>query len=664
MKNIFYHIVFFTALSSFPIFSQWYSQGSGVWSNIYSIFSIDGQIAWISGANGIILKTTNGGNPSSQSMFEKTYGGLGSERGVVIDKTSDGGFIVGGSTASFTSSEDMYLIKLDSTGQIQWSKVYNSFGYDRIHGVKQTSDGQYYITGYIGDNSGLFDLAFAKISSTGNIVWAKSSGSVQAEELRKLTLTPDGGFFVAGYNASFGVGAKDVQAMKISSDGTIEWAKTYGSLYEDFNSSCITSSDGNYVLGSSVDISGSYDIRPTLIKLDPNGSLIWAKYYSGFIEDWGRDLVETPDGGFLLVGDTESYGYGSSKDIYVIKTSSTGNVEWAKAFGGIGDELVHCIIPTSDSKYVLSGTTNSYGYGGNDAYLMKIDVAGNLEWFHTYGGYTEDNGYDVVESLDLGLALTGRRSSNTLGSYDYYLVKTTENGISNCSFGTYSPNVFNITNLLANNINLGTLDYVTASNLNFNTLTPNSGQTTSCAVIPVELESFNFEFKDRSVILKWVTATEINNQGFKIFRDEDEIGFVTGSGTTMESREYFFEDEYVSPGIHLYELLQIDFDGSTHKAGELSVLVDNIPNSYQLEQNYPNPFNPVTTINFAVPKDGIVKLYITNLLGEVVQVITEGYKQTGYYKSQFDATDFPSGIYFYTLQAENFVSTKKMILLK
>ena len=281
--------------------SNWLQQNSGTNFNLFGVYFADSLKGWVVGDNGIILKTTNGGGVSTfQTQFEKTYGGINSERGVVIDKTNDDGYVIGGSTASFTSSEDMFIVKLDSTGAIQWTKVYNSFGYDRIHGVKQTADSGYYLSGYIGDGNSLFDMAIAKIDAVGNIVWAKYSGSVEAEELRKLSLTPDGGLFIAGYNASFGVGAKDVQAMKLSSTGNIEWAKTYGTLYEDFNSSCKVASDGNYVLSGALDISGGYDIRPTLIKLDTLGNIIWAKYYSGYIEDWGRDLIETPDGGFFV----------------------------------------------------------------------------------------------------------------------------------------------------------------------------------------------------------------------------------------------------------------------------------------------------------------------------------------------------------------------------
>jgi photosystem II stability/assembly factor-like uncharacterized protein len=644
--------------------NNWTHDHTGYTYEYLYIYFFNDIIGWIIGTDGVILFTDNGGLPGVQNFFEKTIGGANSERGVVIDKTADGGYVIGGSTASFTSSEDMYLVKLDSSGLIQWTKVYNSFGYDRIHGIKQTTDGGYYLSGYVGDGYGLFDMAFAKVDASGNTVWAKYSGSVEAEELRKLSLTPDGGFFVAGYNASFGVGSKDVQAMKISNTGNIEWAKTYGTLYEDFNSSCIVASDGNYVLSGAVDITGGYSIRPTLIKLDTLGNIIWAKYYQGYIEDWGRDLIETPDGGFLLVGETKSYGLGGSQDIFLVKTDMSGNVEWAKAYGGIGSELVHCVISTSNSKYVISGSTTSYGFGSSDAFLMKTDLIGNIEWFHTYGGYTSDNGYDVVESTDLGFVLTGRRSSNTLGGDDVYLIKTNASGYSNCAFGTYNPNVFSISNLQAINLNMGISNFVPVADLTLTTITPNSNENNSCAIIPVELRSFGYELQKNDVVLNWLTVTETNNRGFKIFRDETEIGFVPGAGTTSELREYYFKDENVKNGNYLYTLNQLDYDGTNEEIGVLEVNVENIPSEFLLEQNYPNPFNPITKIQYSIPQNVFVNLSVYNSLGERVALLVEEMKEAGFYENEFIGNNLPSGIYFYTLSSDKFISTKKMILLK
>jgi len=559
----------------------------------------------------------------------------------------------------------MYLIKLDSTNTLEWSKVYHSNGViDKIHDVKQTADGGYYLAGYIEGGFGFLDHSILRVDPQGNLIWAKNFGGIEADELRGISITTDGGVLVSGYNASFGAGSKDVNAIKFDSNGNVHWAKTYGTIWEDFNSANIIASDGNYVFAGDIDISGGYDIRPTLTKSDTVGNILWSKYYSGFNDDWSRDLIEAPDGGYFIVGETRSYGLGGSEDIYLIKTTINGDVEWAKSYGGISNERGWSIDLTSDNKIIIAGFTFSFGFGGYDAYLMKLNLDGTLVWFHTYGGYTNDYAYNVKETPDLGYALTGRRSTNTIGSDDVYLIKTDRDGNSPCDFGIFSPNVFTISNLQAINLNMSTSNVVSVSDLSITVFTPNTIENISCSIIPVELKSFNYQLEKNDVILNWTTATETNNMGFKIFRNKIEIGFVPGAGTSTELREYFFRDENIENGHYLYSLVQIDYDGTTEKVGEIEVVVEDTPTEYSLKQNYPNPFNPSTTIMFSIPEDGKIVLEVFDALGRKITELINREMSAGNYDVQFNASYLPSGIYFYTLRAAKFITMKKMILLK
>jgi|WetSurMetagenome_2_1015567.scaffolds.fasta_scaffold19941_2 photosystem II stability/assembly factor-like uncharacterized protein len=644
--------------------NNWTHDHTGYTYEYLYIYFYNDNIGWIIGTDGVILFTDNGGLPGVQNFFEKTIGGVNSERGVSLKVTNDNGFVIAGSSESF-SNPDMYLIKLDSTATIEWSRVYHSSGsIERLHDVEQTSDGGYYLAGYIEGGFGFLDQSILRVDSQGNLIWAKNFGGYEADELRGISITADGGALVSGYTASFGAGSKDVNVIKFNSNGNVQWAKTFGSLYEDFNTSNIIASDGNIILSGAIDISGSYSIRPTLIKLDTLGNILFAKYFSGYIEDWARDIIETPDGGFLITGETKSYGLGGSQDIYLIKTNSIGDVEWAKSYGGIGSETGYSVVMSSDGNYIIGGYTNSFGFGGYDAFLMKVDLNGSVDWFKTYGGYTNDYAIDVVETPDYGYALTGLRSSNTLGGEDVYLLKTDANGHSSCAFGTFNPNVFTISNLQSISLNLSTMSTTSVSNLTLTTITPNSVENTSCATIPVELKSFSYELQKNDVVLNWLTVTETNNSGFKIFRDETEIGFVPGAGTTAEYREYSFKDENLKTGNYLYALIQIDFDGTNKEIGKLEVNVDNIPSEFLLEQNYPNPFNPMTKIQYSIPQNVFVILSVYNSLGEKVALLEEGMKEAGFYTSNFNGSNLPSGIYFYTLSTDKFISTKKMILLK
>jgi len=605
----------------------------------------------------------------SQYYFEMSYGGIGSELATVLDLTSDGGYVVVGSSSSFSSDQDMYILKLNSNGNVEWSKVYHSPGsIDRLHNVKQNTSGGYYLTGYVESGFGFVDHSILKADGSGNLIWAKNFGGMEAEELRALTLTPDGGILVSGYNASFGAGAKDVQAIKISSSGDIEWAKTYGSIWEDFNFDNKLLSDGNYLLSGATDISGYYSIRPLIIKIDPAGNIIWSKIYSGTVEDWGYS-IETDDSGFLLSGDTRTYGLGGSRDIYLIKTDSLGNVLWAKAYGGIGDEESRYVLRSIDNKYVICGFTDSFGFGGFDAFLMKVDSIGNLDWFYTYGGQQNDYARYVLETSDSGYVIAGNRYSNSLGSGDIYLIKTDKFGYSGCDFTAPNVNIFTIPNLQSIDYTLYTHNVISVAGLSLSVTNSNTASKFYCGYIPVELKSFNYKIENNNVVLKWATATEINNHGFEIERRAEEAdwvttGFVEGKGTTAETQYYSYCDDLfgVNSKIVFYRLKQIDYNGQFEYSPEVKVSIP--PAVFGLEQNYPNPFNPTTKIRYSLKNDCNVSLSVYDVLGNKVASLVNSYQNAGMYEVIFDGSNLSSRIYFYQIKAGEFTAIKKLLLLK
>lgn len=195
--------------------------------------------------------------------------------------------------------------------------------------------------------------------------------------------------------------------------------------------------------------------------------------------------------------------------------------------------------------------------------------------------------------------------------------------------------------------------------------------------LPVELTSFAGAVSGNAVSLTWSTATEINNSGFEVQRKLDQgwekIGFVDGKGTTTELNNYSFSDkyEYVSfTGTASYRLKQIDFDGTFAYSSPVEVDVDFTPKDYTLYQNYPNPFNPSTTIKYALPFDSNVKIFIYNILGEVVSELVNTVQGVGYHEVVLNATNLASGVYIYSIQAKSvdggkdFSSVKKMMYLK
>ena len=188
------------------------------------------------------------------------------------------------------------------------------------------------------------------------------------------------------------------------------------------------------------------------------------------------------------------------------------------------------------------------------------------------------------------------------------------------------------------------------------------------SIVPVELTSFVGSSADGNILLNWATATETNNSGFEIQRAADRINFsniafVPGFGTTTERRNYSYTDNSASSGTYYYRLKQIDYNGAFAYSDIIEVQVT-APIKFALNQNYPNPFNPSTLISYSIPQNSFVTVKVYDIIGNEVSTLVNQTQSAGKYDVKFDASSLSNGVYFYTIKADNFTSTKKMILLK
>ena len=189
------------------------------------------------------------------------------------------------------------------------------------------------------------------------------------------------------------------------------------------------------------------------------------------------------------------------------------------------------------------------------------------------------------------------------------------------------------------------------------------------SALPVELSSFTSVVSGRDAILNWSTSEEINNSGFDIERSSvagewTKVGFVAGNGTTNEAKNYSFTDRGLASGSYNYRLKQIDFNGNYTYYTLSSEVVIGLPEKFDLAQNYPNPFNPVTKINYALPKQGLVSMKVYDILGKEVATLVNEVKNAGNYSVEFNASHLSSGIYFYKISVNGFSEVKKMTLIK
>jgi hypothetical protein len=380
------------------------------------------------------LRSYSSHNPMSVKSFAKTYGGTYEDIAFSVQQTSDGGYIVAGYTTSFgAGGEDIFLIKTDANGNIQWAKTYGGTAIDWAYSVQQTSDGGYIVAG--GTHSfgaGSYDIFLIKTDADGNIIWAKTYGGTYSDYAYSVQQTSDGGYIVAGGTGSFGAGG-DIFLIKTDANGNIIWAKTYGGTNYDEAYSVQQTSDGGYIVAGYTESFGAGYGDIFLIKTDANGNVQWAKTYGGTDLDWAYSVQQTSDGGYIVAGFTYSFGAGYD-DIFLIKTDANGNIQWAKTYGGIDYDWAHSVQQTSDGGYILAGGTDSFGAGYYDALLVKTDANGNISWAKIYGGTDDDIAFSVQQTSDGGYILAGGTDSLGAGYSGAFLVKTDANGnIGSCS---------------------------------------------------------------------------------------------------------------------------------------------------------------------------------------------------------------------------------------
>jgi len=360
-----------------------------------------------------------------QLEWENTFGGTGDYVGWSVQVADDGGYIITGYTVSSgTGGRDIYLVRADSSGNRVWSKTFGGTGEDYGRSVQGTGDGGYIITGNTySSGAGGRDVYLVKTDSSGNRVWSKTFGGTGEDYGRSIQVADDGGYIITGYTYSSGAGGADLYLVKTDSSGNLVWENTFGGTGDDAGRSVQVTDDGGYIITGYTESSGAGGADLYLVRTDSSGNLVWENTFGGTDEDAGRSIQVTDDGGYIITGYTESSGAGGA-DLYLVKTDSSGNLVWTKTFGGTGTDLGWSVQVTGDGGYIITGYTMSSGAGGRDLYLVRTDSSGNLVWEETFGGTGEDYGRSVQVADDGGYIIAGTTGSFGTGGMEIYLVKT------------------------------------------------------------------------------------------------------------------------------------------------------------------------------------------------------------------------------------------------
>jgi hypothetical protein len=363
-------------------------------------------------------------------LWQKTYGGRGDEAAYSVVQTTDGGYILAGSTtqSGIETAEDLYLVKTDANGVPQWNKTYPRPGCQIGYQIIRTTDGGYAVAGYTDSGAGS-DMWLCKVDGVGNMQWNKVYGGSGQDVACSLVQSSDGGYVLAGYTNSSGAGSYDVYAVKTDSNGNIQWNKTFGGAFDERGYSIALAADGGYaIVGES--IVNSDGVRDTfLVKISGGGNPQWQKQYDSINRlcggnNCGFSVIQTSDGGYAIAG-REHLSFPFSYEDYLAKVNSDGEIEWTKNYHRTDYSVpntkqgANCVIQTSNREYAMISESQSYNY----AYLTKTDTSGYKVWDQTYGGTGNDIANCLILTSDGNLVIAGSTTSSGAGGYDFWLLK-------------------------------------------------------------------------------------------------------------------------------------------------------------------------------------------------------------------------------------------------
>lgn len=459
-----------------------------------------------------------------------------------------------------------------------WTRTYGGPELELGYSAIQATDSNYIICGCKHYETDIVDIMLLKVNTNGDTVWCRTYGSPDLDFGRSVQETYDGGFLIAGSTYHNTAGEADLLLVKTNNIGDIVWTKTYGGPEIDYATSLQKAVGGGYIVAGNTGLYDQGDMDIWLLRIDENGDTLWTQTYGDNGQEIAEGIETTSDNGYVIIGSTDSFGLGST-DVYLVRTNSVGDELWARTYGDVRSDRGNYVLQTYDGGYIIAGGRTPIDAGQLDLYLIKTDEIGDTLWSKMYGGVGTDEATSLFQTSDRGYLVVGFTSSFGAGNADVYLLKTDENGDT-----------------------VATTTYGGAN---------------------------------------W-------DSGHSLIKTSDHGYLICGFSLSFGNGDH---------DVYLIKLTsdQVGIDSETNKL---------LPDKFILHQNYPNPFNPRTTIYFELPNPHFVTLKVYDLLGREVKTLIDEQKHAGTHNVIFDASQLTSGIYFYRLQAGDFIELKRMAILK
>lgn len=382
-------------------------------------------------------------------LWNHTYGGDSYDEADAVRQTYNGGFIAAGYTQSFGLGRfgNGYLIRTDENGDTLWTRLFGSDGMDVFADLIVTPDSGCIAIGLTDTPANFENIYVVKVDKDGNTVFEKNFGGPQKDVALSIAPAEDGGFVMTGGTKSVSVGEEDLFLFKINSEGDSLWFKTYGTTGNDPGYGISASPDGGFIVTGLHNWSDAW-----LLKVNADGDTLWTKTFGGADYEEANLGIVTPDNGIIFAGSTSSFGAGQL-DAYLVKTDSVGNLLWQKTFGFSGYDEGRKIVKNPNGGYIILANTDSQIGGEFNYYIVSVDENGDTLWTKTIGEMGgEDRAYGIANISSNEYIIAGSTFDQTnLGEATLTLIKDDaapsgvikENTVSGFYLYNAYPNPFN-----------------------------------------------------------------------------------------------------------------------------------------------------------------------------------------------------------------------------
>ncbi|MCP4631954.1 MAG: T9SS type A sorting domain-containing protein [candidate division Zixibacteria bacterium] len=629
---------------------------------------------------------------AGDTLWTRVYCGDRKEIARSICETSTkGDYIIAGYTNSSVAScgEDGYLLRIDADGDTVWSHTYGGALDDRFYFIHPTNDGRFLISGCTsseGDPCG--DAYAVLVDSDGSIIWDKSfdKGNQNYDSFKCGIPADSGGFIFCGWtyvgvNVITGtkthvnrfdydpllsrtnsncdilsIQNRNIFLVRTDANGDTLWTRMYGGPGFDSAPTIKQTPDGGFIVAVILSEFDSH-MNAGLMKIDANGDILWIRTYGGLGRDEGYCVQPTSDGGYILSGCKADVEPPYRSNGYLVKTNAIGDTLWTLILGHITppSNYIYWIIETSDGGYAfagLGGTTRDSLHTSGNVFIGKVDSIGRLLWTRKYGIPGMDKATQI-QSVDEGylvVATKGFMDNDSTGDF-WILMIEDENSQLSVEMDPDNPPI--IVPAGSSFTYAGTISNLTEdpliTDLWIFMRTPNGNMYG-----PIELwEGIPLEQNEVRVYSGLTQNIPLD----AIVGSYSYISYV-GNYPSIVLDASTFEFTVVEPlgeGTDNWNLSGLGF---------FNAQSDILPQVTTLLNSYPNPFNATTGIPFDLAQSGNVSLKVYNLSGQLVETLVDGQMSAGSHIINWDASVVSSGIYFYKLTAGNYVTTKKMNLLK